>query len=142
MLQRFLGLLIFVIFTASFANIARACTPPEIPSCFSSQGLTSGRPDYNFCRGQINYYQDYGKNYLDCLRTDLNQLVEEVNSSAQEYKWKKSEFKTARRNLNEAVNRLNQANARHQQQRQNYKNASQSIQQNLNAIISAFNQMF
>jgi hypothetical protein len=54
MLQRFMGLLFFVIATVSFASTATACTPPEIPSCFSSQGLTSGRPDYNFCRGQIN----------------------------------------------------------------------------------------
>jgi hypothetical protein len=99
MLQRFMGLLFFVIATVSFLNTATACTPPEIPSCFSSQGLTSGRPDYNYCRGQINYYQDYGNNYIRCLQSS-NYRASEINRAAQ------------------------------------------TIQNNLNAIISAFNQMF
>ena len=142
MRQRSAGLLIFVIAIASFANIAIACTPPEIPSCFSSIGLTSSRTDYNFCRGQITYYQDYGKIYLDCLLTDLNQSVEEANRAAQNYQMSKSVFETARRNLNQAADRLNQANARHESQKRMYESNTQVIRRNLDAIINVFNAMF
>ena len=99
MLQRSTGMLILVVVFAIYANTAKACTPPDIPSCFSSQGLTSGRPDFNFCRGQINYYQAYGNNYIQCLQSS-NYPAREINRAAQ------------------------------------------TIQNNLNAIINSFNQMF
>ncbi len=135
-------ILILVVAAMLFANTAIACASPEIPSCFSSAGLVSGRPDYNFCRGQIQTYQDQGKNYIQCLQNDLNRSAEETNRIAQNYEWKKNEYETAMRNLNQAVNRLNQANAEYRRQQQIYESASQAIQQNLNAIVNNFNQMF
>jgi hypothetical protein len=142
MLQRYGGVLTLLLATSFYSNIAIACTPPEIPSCYSSRGLTSGRPDYNFCRGQITQYEDYGKVYLKCLKRDFEQAVEDVNRKSQDYEWKKSEYNSARQSLSQAANNLNQAQAEYESQREMYQNNAKAIQENLNNIIDTFNQMF
>ena len=121
---------------------ALACYPPEVPSCFSSQGLVSGQPDFHFCRAQIERYQNDADQYIRCLENKVNDAGQALNHAARDFEWKRNEYKQAANQLNRSAEQYNQANTNYQQIRAVYERDLAAVRQTMDAIVRNFNAMF
>jgi hypothetical protein len=59
------------------------CSAPQPPSCYTSMGLVTGRPNFNSCRSEIEGYQRNGQIYVQCLANEVNEAARTANLAYQ-----------------------------------------------------------
>lgn len=79
MFIRIFSLLIIIIFcNSSFA--ASNCTEPSVPDCANNQETYKNKESYESCRTELESLSEKTKEYVGCLKNELQVIADGVQS--------------------------------------------------------------
>lgn len=82
-----LRLIAFALALVAFSTPSQAyyCSKPSAPYCASSFSDFADEYDFNRCKREMESYKDDVNSYLDCLKREADNTIQEYNSSVESF---------------------------------------------------------